>query len=255
MATSTSLSKVALLAVATLVLGLGSGAPHFHRTNWRAKLDADELELVGFAGHIPDSTKPKVTAYFPEQSYTVGGTAQLRITDKASDVKLQILHAGADFHRVTANDVMTGRAATPVRDLGAVDGERTVSIRLGANWPSGVYFAQLTAPGSRVGYAPFVLRPRRLGGHAVAIVIPTETWQAYNFRDDNGDGVPDTWYASGSTARLSRPFLNRGVPPHYKYYDMAFLRWAYLTHHEADYISDAELNAVSGASLRRRTSW
>ena len=49
-----------------------------------------------------------------------------------------------------------------------------------------------TAAGARVGYAPFVLRPNRLGEHRVAVVMPTQTWQAYNFRDDNGDGQPDT---------------------------------------------------------------
>ena len=45
--------------------------------------------------------------------------------------------------------------------------------------------------------------------------MPTHTWQAYNFRDDDGDGRGDTWYADWSdrTARLGRPFLDRGVPP------------------------------------------
>ena len=48
---------------------------------------------------------------------------------------------------------------------------------------------RLTAPGGRVGYAPFVLRPRRLGASRVAVVLPTNTWQAYNFRDVGGNGV------------------------------------------------------------------
>jgi hypothetical protein len=82
-------------------------------------------------------------------------------------------------------------------------------------------------------------------------VMPTQTWQAYNFRDDNGDGVPDTWYAGGNTARLSRPFLNRGVPPHYKYYDHKFMAWVNLTRGGADYLSDADLNGTSGAKLRK----
>ena len=131
-----------------------------------------------------------------------------------------------------------------------VNGRRVVSVSIG-QWPSGVYFAQLTS-GARIGYAPFVLRPRRLGEHPVAIVLPTQTWQAYNFRDDNGDGRSDTWYAGGSTARLARPFLNRGVPPHFKYYDAPFLRWALQTGHDADYLSDADLNNTrSGARLRK----
>jgi hypothetical protein len=236
---------------AAITFFFGPSTSPVNRPGWMRTLDADESDLVGYAGHIPDSTKPKITAFFPKQSYPVGGMAQLEVDDTAPLMSIQVLHAGADFTKVTAYDVMTGKPVTPLRNVGPVTGRRRISVRLGANWPSGVYFVQLTAPGKRVGYAPFVLRPRHLGEHPVAIVIPTETWQAYNFRDDNGNGVPDTWYASGSTARLARPFLNRGVPPHYKYYDCPFLRWAYLTHHDADYISDAELNAVSGAHLRK----
>lgn len=248
MATSTPLSKVALLAAAILVVCCS--AANDTRPEWVTNLDADELDLVGYAGHIPDSTKPKVTAFFPHQSYAPGLTARLVVWDKAPDLKVQVFRAATSYRRILASDVMTGTAISAVRDLGAVSGTSTYRIRLG-NWPSGLYFAQLTAPGRRIGYATFVLRPRHLGEHSVAIVLPTETWQAYNFRDDNHDSIPDTWYAHGSTAVLSRPFLNRGVPPHYKQYDARFLGWAYLNHHRADYISDAELNSADGAQLRK----
>jgi hypothetical protein len=246
MATSSSLSRAAALIAAALVLGPGAPA---HRPDWTAQLDADELDMVGFAGHVPDSTKPKITAFFPRESYEPGAIAELQIADQARNVSIQVLRAGTREQRVTANDIMTGTPVTAVRRIGAVTGNRAVWVRLGADWASGFYFVRLSA-GERIGYATFVLRPRRLGEHSVAIVLPTETWQAYNFRDDNGDGVPDTWYASGSTARLSRPLLNRGVPPHYKYYDVNFLHWAYATHHDADYISDAELRSTTGAQLR-----
>jgi hypothetical protein len=249
MATSTSLRNVLLVAAATLVLG-GSAAST-DRPDWTKNLDADELELVGFAGRVPDSKKPSVTAFFPKESYAIGSSAQLEIDDRADDVHLQMFHAGMSNKRIQASDVLTGRAVSGVRAIGSVEGHRTVTIRLGANWRSGVYYARLTAPGGRVGYATFVLRPVQLGVHSVAIVMPTQTWQAYNFRDDNGDRVPDTWYAGGSTAKLSRPFLNRGVPPHYKYYDHRFQAWVNLTRGGADYLSDADLNGSGGAALRK----
>ena len=248
MATSTSLRKAALLAAVALVLGCG--ASNSTRPAWLQNLDSDEVDLVGYAGHIPDSTKPKLTAFFPDQSYAPGSTAQLQIADTAASVTVQMFRAGTSFRRIAASDVMTGTPVGPARPIGSVAGSRTVPVRVGS-WASGLYYAQLTAPGGRVGYATFVLRPKRLGEHRVAIVLPTETWQAYNFRDDNHDNVPDTWYAAGSTAHLARPFLNRGVPPHYKQYDARFLGWTYLNHHEADFISDAELNHVSGAQLRK----
>jgi hypothetical protein len=248
MATFTSLRRVALLAAATLVLGSGA---HHSRPDWTKNLDDDERSLVGFAGHVPDSAKPKVTAFFPKESYAVGSTAQLEITDRASDLRVQMFRAGMSNKRIAASDVLTGKPVSAVRRLGSVSGRRTVAVHLGVDWPSGVYYARLTAPGERVGYAIFVLRPQHLGAHPVAIVMPTQTWQAYNFRDGNGDGVPDTWYAAGSTASLSRPFLNRGVPPHYKYYDHKFMAWVNLTRGGADYLSDADLNGTRGAELRK----
>jgi hypothetical protein len=124
-----------------------------------------------------------------------------------------------------------------------------IAIEIG-DWPSGLYFAKLTSPG-RVGFAPFVVRPKRLGEHRVAIVLPTRTWQAYNFRDDGGDGQGDTWYATQGhlQSRLGRPFLNRGVPPHFRQYDLRFLRWLHQSGRRVDVLSQAELDGTTGERL------
>src|SRR4051812_30442408 len=235
----------AALALLLALPAASSPAPHAD-----PELDADELGLVGFAGRVPDSTKPKITAYADRESYPSGGTARIVIADRAFNVTLQVYRSGGEAAWTSANDRMFGTPVSKVRKVGASTGRRLVDVPLG-RWPSGVYFVRLAA-GKRIGYAPFVLRPRRLGEHRVAIVIPTQTWQAYNFRDDDGNGSPDSWYDHGTTARLHRAFLDRGVPPHFKYYDARFLRWAYRTNREADYVSDAELRDVaSGDRLRR----
>jgi hypothetical protein len=204
-----------------------------------------ELGYEGFAGRVPDSKKPKLTAYFTSESYRPGATAHLVITDTAPAVVLRFYRAGGESRATIPNDVMLGTPVGPARSIGSVSGTRTLDLRLGA-WPSGVYFAQLTS-GPRIGYAPFVLAPRRLGEHKIAVVMPTMTWQAYNFRDDDHDGIGDTWYAGWRTdkALLIRPFLNRGVPPHWKQYDAPFLRWLAHTGRQVDVISDAELRAAS----------
>jgi hypothetical protein len=207
--------------------------------------DADEIGLVGFAGKPKDSKKPKLTAYFTRESYRPGDSARLVVTDTAPDVVARFFHAGTEDIATIPNDVILG---SPVGDsiaLGTVTGPLTVTLSIG-DWPSGVYFLRLSS-GSRIGYALFILAPRRLGEHRIAVVMPTQTWQAYNFRDDNGDGTSDTWYAGWHTnkARLIRPFLDRGVPPHWKQYDAPFVRWIVHKHPGVDFISDAELRAVS----------
>src|SRR5205823_774057 len=82
-------------------------------------------------------------------------------------------------------------------------------VRVG-DWPSGLYFVRATAADGRVGYAPFIVRPRRLGTQRVAVVLATNTWAAYNFADADGNGWGDSWYVTGKqhTVDLSRPYLD-----------------------------------------------
>lgn len=49
-----------------------------------------------------------------------------------------------------------------------------------------------------------------------AVVLPTNTCAAYNFRDSNGKSYGDTWYAEPRvhTIMLARPFLDQGLPQH-----------------------------------------
>jgi hypothetical protein len=127
-----------------------------------------------------------------------------------------------------------------------------ISLSIG-NWPSGVYFVRLTANDGRVGYAPLIVRPAHLGEHRVAVVMPTYTWQAYNFEDGNGDGWGDTWYASWdehATVRLGRHYLGRGIPPHFRQYDLNFLHWLTWGNRGVDYLTDSDIaSGTSAATL------
>jgi hypothetical protein len=135
--------------------------------------------------------------------------------------------------------------------IGASSGRRVVAVRIGS-WPSGLYFARLVARDGRVGFAPFVVRPRRLGEHRVAVILPTLTWQAYNLRDEDGDG--DGWYASWrtKTVRLGRPYLNRGVPYNFHRYDLPVPRWLARTGKDVDVLSQSDLEAAPSARALAR---
>jgi hypothetical protein len=205
--------------------------------------------LDGRVSWVKRSSRPSIAAAFPRESYRPGETANLRIFSAgAKDVHVQLFQSGPEHERMRASDELHGLPIGDERQIGAVAAGRIVPVPLRPSLPSGVYFVRLTA-GDRIGYAPFVLRPRRLGAHRVAVVVPTQTWQAYNHRDDDGDGTDDTWYTSGSTARLGRPYLDRGVPFHYKNYDLPFLHWLAWTHHPVDYLADVDLARQTGASL------
>ncbi|HSO02525.1 MAG TPA: N,N-dimethylformamidase beta subunit family domain-containing protein, partial [Gaiellaceae bacterium] len=83
----------------------------------------------------------------------------------------------------------------------------------------------------------------------VAVVMPTNTWQAYNFRDADGNGWGDTWYAKGaqSTAQLGRMYTRRGVQPQWRKYDVGFLRWLHWTGKKPDVLTETDLQGIRTA--------
>src|SRR6185503_6328725 len=104
----------------------------------------------------------------------------------------------------------------------------------------------------RVGYAPFVVRPAVLGATSrVLVVLPTNTWQAYDFQDVDGNGYGDTWYAGppNRTVDLGRTYIARGVPPRYYRYDLPFLHWLYWGGHKTEFIGDSDFDTLTGDDL------
>lgn len=226
------------------VVGLAGAA-----TSAAAMLAAASAErpLEGRAPTTAELT-PSVEAAFTRESYTPGATARLVISNRARGIRVQILRSGPE-HVLTRSDVtMNGVPVSPRRFIGASAGRRTVAVPIG-NWPSGLYFARLRAADGRVGFAPFVVGPRQLGKHRVAVVMPTLTWQAYNLRDEDGNGVGDSWYAhwQTKTVRLGRPYLSRGVPYNFRRYDLPLLTWLDRTRKRVDVLSQSDLEAAQSS--------
>ena len=61
--------------------------------------------------------------------------------------------------------------------------------------------------------------------------------------------TPGTPRRGHFTARLYRPFLNRGVPPHFRSYDLYFLHWLSRTGKQVDILSQAELDAIRDPAI------
>ncbi len=195
-----------------------------------------------------------VDAGFTRASYLPGSTARLVIATDARSIRLDVIHSGPGHDpRVSNLDVFGPTVANATTFAwNHPDASHAINVPIG-DLPTGLYFARLTADDGRVGYAPFIVRPRRLGEHRVAVVLPTFTWQAYNFEDENGDGWGDTWYASwdrSATVRLGRHYLGWGIPPHYRQYDLEFMHWLDWGNHGVDYLADSDVeSAHSSAAL------
>jgi hypothetical protein len=187
---------------------------------------------------------------FESRSYRPGDVARLDLwSDVGGSLRLRVYQAGPEARRTHARDKMTG---VPRGDPIAVRNPgRSVAVPLGP-WESGLYFVRGVSGDGRVGYAPLVIRPARLSTYRVAVVLPTNTWEAYNLLDVDGDGIGDTWYADPSvhTVDLRRPYSDHGVPRWFNSYNAGFLHWLVHSGFGADVLSDDDLDAIrSGARL------
>jgi hypothetical protein len=181
---------------------------------------------------------------FGARSYRPGETAWLHISGAAAGaIHAVVLRVGAGAgDRPTA-----GVAVTPPRTIVRRAGDFEVPFLIHP-WPSGLYAVRLYSVGQGVHYAPFVLRPARLGTAPVLVVEPTNTWEAYNF------WAGDSWYENPAVhvVDLTRPYMGNGLPPHFHGYDLGFLRWFARSGDTADFVSDDDLaRFVNGAQLRR----
>jgi hypothetical protein len=199
-----------------------------------------------------------VDAAFTKRSYAPGESAELQLATDARVLRLQVF-AYQSPGRPSEQDVRTsGLAKTgPIRIDWSAHRNAPALLRVvrAGDWPSGLYFVRATASDGRVGYAPFIVRPRTPGTERVAVVLATNTWAAYNFADSDGDGWGDSWYVSGRyrSVNLRRPFLDFGVPFRFHDWDLEFVAWLNRTGRAVDFLSDDDLDAVPGGDeLARR---
>jgi N,N-dimethylformamidase len=195
-----------------------------------------------------------VDAGFATLGAAPGDTAYLVVRTDAQQFTAQFLRCGLETEPTYTNNEMKG---VPVGDPIEVGWSRnqdqpgTIKFRIG-NWPSGVYTLRLEADDGRMGFAPIVVRPAT-PTQRVAVVMPTSTWQAYNFYDADGDGWGDTWYARWKTLTvdLTRPHANRGVPYRFRSYELQFVSWLATTGRDVDFYSDEDVERFPSASALR----
>ena len=196
-----------------------------------------------------------VAASFERRSYVPNEPARLTITADARRLTLEFIACGTEAEYSERPDVLSGRVVGTPRSFDWTakgSSPQTVVVSLGP-WSSGLYAARLTTDDGRVGFAPVILRPAALGGARQAVVMPTNTWQAYNFDDPDGDGWGDTWYAGGSPpVRLNRPYLQRGTPAWFSRREAPFLKFLRQGNRTPDFLAEDDIEAVpTGDELRR----
>jgi hypothetical protein len=223
----------ALVVFVAAALVITAQSPQVRPAATPARENSLDLDGDASSGLVTTQPNDAVQAAFTARSYAPGSTAVLHLRGTAPLLTIQLFHAGA-----AASGPLQGAPIGLAQTLRRPSDD--VKLTLGF-WPSGLYYASVMTPGRGVWYAPFILRPAHLGMNKVLVVLPTNTWQAYNFEDN------DSWYENASvhTVDLGRPFIDGGIPPHYHGYDRGFLHWLAVHHKHADFLSDDDLDRLT----------
>jgi hypothetical protein len=188
-----------------------------------------------------------VDANFDRSSYAPGETAQLTVSSDSLGLTLRIVDvAGTDVQPTV--DQLDGPDVIPPQHFdweANRDHAVTLPVTIG-DWKPGVYFAVVSNDAGNVGYAPLLVRAPKPTAR-VAVLIPGQTWYAYDFYDDDRDGFPNSWYYTGGSdiATLVRPFAHRGVPWQFGSQLWPFLRWLRLHNVTADFLTESDAVALA----------
>ena len=183
-----------------------------------------------------------VEAAFARRSFAQFEQMPLRILADTPSLSLTFLRCGHEVEGTGRNDEMTGLTMGEPVSLdwtGKRSAPVTVRVQPG-EWPTGLYAARLETPDGRVGFAPFVLSPKPAalppgGGDADEHLAGLQLLRRRRGR------LGRHWYAGGNPpVVLDRPFLDRGVPPRYRRYDLPFLRWLAINELEPDFLAEDE---------------
>ena len=177
-----------------------------------------------FVGRYPKGVVVRVQgidAGAAQPSYAPGQVARIHIATDEPSFDVRMFHSGPETVVTYADNQFAGVdvGIEPIHiDWTKYQSEQHSITFQVPNVPSGLYYLQLSGADGRVGYAPFVVRPAILGAASrVLVILPTNTWEAYNFQDVDGNGYGDTWYAGPPNGRvdLSRTYIARGQPPRF----------------------------------------
>jgi hypothetical protein len=230
----------------------------------RVTVVAPDGRVRVFGGHRPRGTVDGpvvrvqgVDVTTARASCRPGDPTDLLVSCDSRALQVQVFHYGGSSRPVERDLRTNGIPVTPpvaVDWSASADAPGRLRVLRAGPWASGLYFVRVAAGDGRVGYAPFILRPSQLGRERIAVVLATNTWQAYNFHDADGDGWGDSWYVSDAmrSVQVARPYLDFGVPFRFRDWDLAFIAWLNRTGKRVDFLADEDVEAAgSGDALRR----
>jgi hypothetical protein len=210
-----------------------------------------------------------VQGYASEASVAPGGTLHLHVSAAPrADYRIEVFRLGwyrglggrivacvpgcltfrsGPTFAVPAPDPATGevRAGWPVTD----------QVQIGQGWVSGYYLARLVpSDGSGTATVPFVVRPPDVRRSPILVVVPVNTWQAYN--SWGGKSLYDFNSAGGARANrvsFDRPYSwdEPGNQP-VSSWEVPLLRFIEREGLDVSYVTDADVDGDPDLLVQHR---
>lgn len=217
------------------------------------------------------ATEHEIEGYASAASVAAGDSLGLHVSTRSGrfDTRIYRLgwYGGAGARRFLEIRGTPGRArATPAAraedGLVACGWPVSLRVRVGPDWPSGVYLARLTDAATRKeAFVPFIVREARAGaaGAPFVLLLSTTTWQAYNawggksLYDFNSSGGvralrvsydrpygsgAGAWRGLGAGELLTTPHTARKAG-----WEYPMIRWLERRGIEVAYAADLDLHA------------
>ena len=217
----------------------GSNRPH-----------ALPLQTEGTDVSYRPSNRPTIEAAFARESYRPGAVARLRIFSKhVRGASMRIFRAGTEQADVPGTRC-GGRPSPRRRQLGTLVRGRTVWVPVPRRAERALLRAALSGKPRRLcAVRPAASKARGKPGRRGLADVELAGLQPARRRRRRRRRHLVREPQTKTTARLYRPYLDRGVPPNYKYYDEPFLRWLTLTEREVDYLAQTDVARAGGRKL------
>ncbi len=227
----------------------------------RAKGIADWLPKSG-GGLGVDDQQRQIQGYASATSVSPGEPIDFHVSaHPAKEFSVMIFrlgwYDGAGARHLLTSPWLSGvpqpvSAPDPITGMIACGWPVSWTLRVPADWTSGLYLAVFRTATGQSSCTPFVVRDdRRAGG--LCVILPFTTYQAYNQWPLDGRTGKSLYYGFAASGRLDpsvrarrvsfdRPYSNDGQPKHLDR-DHEFIQWAERESYDVTYATSLDLHA------------
>jgi len=186
--------------------------------------------------------------YTTTNSISPGNTLEIFISTNQKNITGQVIRWGVQESPCSKSEIR-GHFIQKLDKIG----ENRVLIPIKKHWKTGIYMVQLKAESGMSTNIIFIVRPKVLGSFSnSAVILATNTWQAYNSYPNNGrfpagGFYRPTPYGTVDTITFDRPYNSSskpgfaGLPYAFYNYVASLVHFLEKHHYRCEYLAEDDI--------------